>query len=171
MARLAFKTYGLLKADFDDPAVKGFVDRIADVFDVAEGAGGFIDHAGTGRADWGDRVVPRFSEGAMERTVGTLSIWQDIDAVSIYALQGVHSEALRRRHEWFPPADHPNHVAWWIADDHIPTWAEACERLEYLHDHGSTARAFSLRSPFDAEGRPTKLDPAKLNYYHKISKR
>lgn len=171
MARLGFMTFGLLREDYGHPAVQGFVDRIADVFDVAEKAGGFVDHAVTGKADWGERVVPRFADGQLARAVSTLSIWQDVEAVSIYALQGVHSEALRKRYDWFPPADHPNHVAWWIDDDHRPTWTEGCERLEHLHDHGSSQKAFSLRSPFDAKGKPMKLDPAKLNHWHKLSVR
>ncbi|MBS12756.1 MAG: hypothetical protein CME19_14270 [Gemmatimonadetes bacterium] len=94
-----------------------------------QGAGGFVDHAGTGRADWGARVPPRFSDGFEKRTVGRLSIWEDIDAVSIFAPQGVHSEALHKRPEWFEPSEHPDHVGWRIDEDHIPTWAEACERL------------------------------------------
>ena len=171
MPRLGFMTFGMLKADFGDPSVQGFVDRIGDVFNVAEGAGGFIDHASTGKAAWGERVAPRFADGALDRAASTLSIWQDVEAVSIYALQGVHSEALRRRREWFPDADHPNHVGWWIDDDYVPTWTEASQRLEHLHDHGSTPHAFSLRSPFDAEGKPMKPDPGKMNHYHKISRR
>jgi len=169
--RIGFMTFGLLKADFDDPSVRGFVDRIGDVFDVAEGAGGFISHAAYGTPEWGARVVPRFAEGALNRAAGTLSIWEDVEAVSIYALVGVHSEALRRREEWFPPADQPNHVAWWIEDDHIPMWQEGCEKIEALHDNGSTPDAFSVRSPFDMDGDPLTLDPAKMNHYQKVSRR
>ncbi len=171
MSRIGFFTFGVLKADFGDPSVQGFVDRIADVFDTAEGAGGFVDHASTGKQDWGERVSPRFAEGALNRVTSTLSIWQDVESVTIFAIQGVHSEALRRRHEWYPDVDYPNHVGWWIADDHVPTWTEASERIECLHDNGSTPEAFSLRSPFDVNGQPMKVTPSKLNHYHKISRR
>lgn len=37
MARLGFMTYGILKAGFGDPSVQGFVDRIANISDVAKG--------------------------------------------------------------------------------------------------------------------------------------
>jgi hypothetical protein len=171
MSRIGFFTFGVLKADFGDPAVQGFVDRIADVFDTAEGSGGFIDHASTGGLDWGERVSPRFADGALNRVTSTLSIWQDVESVSIFAILGVHSEALRRRHEWYPDVDYPNHVGWWIDDDHVPTWAEASERIEYLHDNGSTPRAFSLRSAHDTEGEPMKADPGTMNQYQKRSRR
>ncbi|MFJ4217156.1 DUF3291 domain-containing protein [Streptomyces hydrogenans] len=41
-----------------------------------------------------------------------------------------------------------------------PTWADACARLEHLHDHGPSPFAFSFRRPFDADGAPTRLGPA-----------
>jgi hypothetical protein len=45
---------------------------------------------------------------------------------------------LRRRKEWFRKPQWPTYVAWWVSDDHVPTWAEAVERCEHLHDHGAS---------------------------------
>ncbi|HAA74417.1 TPA: hypothetical protein DCE37_04760 [Candidatus Latescibacteria bacterium] len=129
MARLGFMTYGILKAGFGDPSVQGFVDRIANIFDVAKEPEDLSIVRGQVGLTGAPGFPPRFSDGFEKRTVGRLSIWEDIDAVSIFALQGVHSEALHKRPEWFEPSEHPDHVGWRIDEDHIPTWAEACERL------------------------------------------
>jgi hypothetical protein len=47
---------------------------------------------------------------------------------------------------------------------HIPTVAEAQERLAYLAEHGPTSYAFTFRTPFpppDTEvGEPDRLDAA-----------
>ena len=176
MSRVGFFTFGVL-SDPSGPNVQGFFDRVQSVFETAEGAGGFIGRAvrGEGDSSFGEYVVPKFYTGSLEpeqnRVIQTLSIWEEVEAVFIFAYQGVHSEALRRRSEWVPDADYPNHTGWWVDDDHDPTWEEACERHQYLHDHGSTDYAFSLRSPFDAQGDPMTPDPAKMNQYQKTSKR
>ena len=180
MSRVGFFTFGVL-SDPSGPNVQGFFDRVQSVFETAEGAGGFIDRATRGENGeygddaFGEMVVPKFYTGSLEpgqnRVAQTLSIWEEVEAVFIFANQGVHSEALRRRSEWVPAADYPNHTGWWVDDEHVPTWEEACERHQALHDQGSTAYAFSLRSPFDAQGVPMTPDPAKLNHYQKISER
>lgn len=178
MSRVGFYTFGVL-SDPSGPNVQGFFDRVQSVFETAEGAGGFVARAVRGEEGsyglFGEYVVPKFYTGSLEpgqnRVIQTLSIWEEVEAVFIFANQGVHSEALRRRSEWVPDADYPNHTGWWVDDDHVPTWEEACERHQYLHDHGSTGYAFSLRSPFDAQGDPMTPDRARMNQYQKISKR
>ena len=173
--RLGFFTFGVLKEPFGDPKVQGFVDRVPDIFDTAEGAGGFVDRSRRvqeGDADrWGEWEVPVFAEGREDCAAQTLSVWEDIESVYTFAYQGVHSEALRRAKDWTEEGDYPNHTAWWVDDDHWPTWAEACERHVHLHDNGVTARAFTLREPHDAEGKRMRPDPGKVNAHHRDSRR
>jgi hypothetical protein len=54
-------------------------------------------------------------------------------------------------------------VAWWAEEGHVPTWAEACQRHEHLHDHGPSAHAFNFKQPFDAGGQPVELDRKRLD--------
>ena len=173
--RLGFFTFGILQGPFGDPKVQGFLDRVPDIFDTADGADGFIDrsHLGAeGDADrWGEAVSPRFAEGREACAAQTLSVWEGIEAVFVFAYQGVHSEALRRAKLWTEAGDYPNHTAWWVDDDHWPTWTEACERHLHLHENGVTPRAFTLREPYDAEGQRMQPDPAKLNDHHSGSRR
>jgi hypothetical protein len=42
-------------------------------------------------------------------------------------------------------------VLWWVPAGHIPTVAEAIERLELLRRDGPTPAAFTFRSPFTPE--------------------
>lgn len=170
---LALFTCGILDETYGHPQVQDFFDRIGEVFESAEESGGFIDHAG-GSADprWGPGAIPALAAGKEDRAVQTLSIWEDLEAVGAFAYQGKHSEALHRRRDWFSErASCSDHAAWWIPRDRYPTWEEAVERHQYLTDHGPTAQVFTLRSPFDRNGDPATFEPAKINAYHKKSRK
>ena len=41
-------------------------------------------------------------------------------------------------------------VLWWVPAGHIPTIAEAKERLDHLKAHGPSPEAFTFRTPFPA---------------------
>jgi hypothetical protein len=150
MARLAFYTFGILRAPRDDPRVKDFYDRDESVFAAAQAMPGYV-------AAYGDRPPgsgPRFFDPAVHPWAPqTLSVWRDLESVYRFAYLGVHAEALRRRKEWFVPPAWPTYAAWWIGDDEEPSWDDAFRRLEHLHHHGPTTVAFSFTAPFDAAGR------------------
>jgi hypothetical protein len=69
---------------------------------------------------------------------------------------GAHREALSKGSEWFQRREWPPSVAWWVPAGHGPSWEDAAERIDHLHEHGPTPRAFNLRKAFDADGNPTK---------------
>ena len=69
----------------------------------------------------------------------------------------MHRNILSRRHEWFLKPEWPSYAMWWVPDDTIPTWSDACYRLEHLYDNGPTPTAFNFRRPFTADGTPTRL--------------
>lgn len=173
--RLSFFTFGILRGPWGDPKVQGFLDRVPDIFDTAEGADGFVDRsrpAREGDADrWGEQEVPKFAEGREDCAAQTLSVWEDVEPVFSFAYQGVHSEALRRARQWTEEGDYSSHTAWWIDEDHWPTWSEACERHLHLCEIGVTSHAFTLREAFDSEGERTKPDAAKINEHHSNSRR
>jgi len=56
--------------------------------------------------------------------------------------------------------DHPVLAAWWVADDHQPTWREAADRMEKLHANGPTPEAFTFGNAFDANGNRYRADQA-----------
>ena len=156
MSRVAFATFGILRQAPGHEQVQGFFDRLQSVFESAEATEGFIDRARP-NSDWGDRVKPRFVDVAKHHLAPTLSLWVDLESVYTFAYNGRHSEALDRRKDWFLTPQWPTYVAWWVSDDHIPTWEEAWERLEHLHDNGPSRYAFDYRQTFGDDGEAVQL--------------
>ena len=170
MARLAFTTFAIMKAAYGNAVVHGFEALTPGVFRRAEQAPGFIDRArpvddhehlhnfDRDWGAWGRFSVPRFYDGGFETATdtraSTLSLWESVEAVRQFAYSGLHNTALRQREKWFRPPEWPTYAAWWVDDGYVPTWEEACRRLERLHDHGPTPEAFDLRNPFDSSGHP-----------------
>ncbi len=161
--RIAFFTLAVLKAPVGEPIVQGFVDRIGEVYAAAEGSAGFFDRSvrnlETWEHSWGPVLAPRCIPSGLPLTqlAMTLSLWQDLESVAAFTYSGLHREALSRRQDWFEAGPWPSYVAWWVPGDHRPDWKEAVERIDHLHDHGSTPGAFSFRQPFDAMGAPARM--------------
>ena len=160
MPRIAFMTVALLTEEWDDPASKGFVDRIAGAVQTLEKVEGFIASDFDEAAVWGDVVLPRLTERPefANRCAYSLSLWDNLEAVFAYTYNAAHGEALRHRREWFQSGDWPSHVAWWVADDHVPTVSEGTERWERRHALGPTPAAFDFKHAFGADGRVVKID-------------
>ena len=58
------------------------------------------------------------------------------------------------------PTGLPNHVAWWVAGDHRPSFAEGAARIDAPAETGPTSDASDLGLPFDHRGRPAVIDRA-----------
>jgi Domain of unknown function (DUF3291) len=165
MARIAFMTFGNLVSPWGDPSVAEFEDRVEGTFAAAAVSDGFIgtdyDPADDTAVAWGPwrrtTLYPGSEEPESETEASTISLWRDLESVRAFAYSGRHLEALRHRSEWFEPARWPTYVAWWVEDDHVPTWDEGYGRLERLHAAGPSPEAFDFRHPFDAMGRPVRL--------------
>ena len=93
----------------------------------------------------------------------TLSVWNNLESVAAFSYRNRHQEALGKRYNWFEKTEYPVYVAWWIDLPEVPSWSEAGERLERLHNDGVTSSAFDFKTPFDANGEPTKLDRPTLD--------
>jgi hypothetical protein len=160
-SRIAFCTFGVLRAPVGDSLVQGFVDRIADVYNAAEGSAGFFDRSvrnvETWEHSWGQVIAPKCAPGGLAFTqfAMTLSLWRDLESVAAFAYHGTHREALSKRDDWFERGPWPPYVAWWT--EHQPSWGEAADRIDLLHTRGPTAEAFSFRQPFDSTGTPARM--------------
>ncbi len=173
MSRVAFTTFAILKRPYGDPVVQGFDDLTPPTFAQAENSPGFVarakespdqSHLTNFSRDWGAWgrfEVPRFYTGGRtdetDSRASTLSLWTDLDSVFSFVYSGLHRTALAQRHDWFLKPEWPTYAVWWVGDDEIPTWADACARLEHLHDHGPTPFAFTLRRAFDADGAEVRV--------------
>ena len=170
--RIAFTTFAILQQPYGHPKVQEFDDRTPIVFQEAEDSPGFIARAkevsGSELSNferdwgaWGRFAVPRFytygRETETDQRASTLSIWQDLPSVFQFVYSGLHVEAFKKRAEWFLKPQWPSYAIWWIGDDHVPQWEEACRKLEQLHDHGPSPEVFDFKKCFDETGAPVKV--------------
>ncbi len=79
-----------------------------------------------------------------------MSAWENLEALRHYVFNSGHSYYLKRRKEWFIPLEQTGTVLWWIKDSHIPTLAEAQEKLDLLRLNGGTQEAFGFAQAFPA---------------------
>lgn len=165
MKRLALYNFGIHVAPYDSPAVEGFRLREALNFEAAARAEGFLGRSGyageEGPASWGVQVFPRYLEGSGFATgPSSLSLWRDVESLMAFSYSGVHAEALKGARHWNRRQTWPPLVLWWVDGDRIPDWQDGVDRLHRLADHGSTADAFTFKTPFDREGLPLVIDRA-----------
>ena len=170
--RVAFTTFAVLKQPYGHPEVQEFDDRTPDVFSEAENSPGFIARAkevsGSELSNferdwgaWGPFCVPRFyrfgRDTHTDQRASTISLWEDLPSVFNFVYSGLHLEAFKRRSQWFMKPEWPSYAMWWVADDHVPQWQEACEKLEQLHDQGASPRVFDFKNAFDEFGNPINI--------------
>jgi hypothetical protein len=87
-----------------------------------------------------------------DQRASTVSLWKDLPSVFSFVYAGLHLEAFRRRTQWFMKPEWPTYAIWWVNDDHVPQWQEACQKLEQLHDEGASPSVFDFKNPFDEHG-------------------
>ncbi|MFF8610498.1 DUF3291 domain-containing protein [Streptomyces sp. NPDC015346] len=144
-AHLAQLNVATLRHPLDDPRVAPFVEMLDPVNAAADAAPGFV---------W--RLV---EEGAADATglrpagedvIVNLSVWETQEALWDFAYRSGHLEAMRRRREWFERHVEAHLVLWWVPAGHLPTVAEALERLADLREQGPSPRAFTFASSYTA---------------------
>ncbi|TDQ54964.1 DUF3291 domain-containing protein [Actinorugispora endophytica] len=142
---LAQMNVGVLNAPLDTPRMSDFVAMLDPINSLADASPGFV---------WRFR-----SEGANdateERPFGddlliNFSVWESSESLWDFTYRTDHLELLRRRREWFTRLDGVFLVLWWIPAGHVPTLAEAGERLDLIREKGPTPEAFDFRTPFPA---------------------
>jgi hypothetical protein len=80
-----------------------------------------------------------------DRLIVNMSVWESLDALRAFVYRDPgHLAVLRRRREWFHKHAEAFQVLWWIEEGHVPTIAEAEQRLELLRRHGPTPDAFTF---------------------------
>ncbi len=139
-----------LKEAMDSALLKGFVDRLDEINDIAEASPGFVwrylvDSRDTENQEAGDPAV-----------IVNMSVWQDMAALHHYVYKTAHNEVFAQRRQWFFDWQshlQSNHMAlWWIPAGHLPTVAEGMEKARCLQLNGPSADVFSFKRAFDAKG-------------------
>ncbi|HEX7471557.1 MAG TPA: DUF3291 domain-containing protein [Candidatus Limnocylindrales bacterium] len=144
------------RAPLDEPAMDGFVSRLAEINALGEASPGFVWRLTD--ASGGDATGIRAYDDPL--IIVNLTVWADIDELFAFAYRTRHAELFRARRDWFVPLGSPSLVLWWVPAGHRPTIAEARERLDHLAANGPTAHAFSLKSRFGPDaGAPAPPGP------------
>ncbi|MGC5038578.1 DUF3291 domain-containing protein [Streptomyces sp. DT190] len=171
MSRLALYTFGVLKRPLADPApsTREFYEIGGAVYPQISQHPGYLAHADAADArrgalfeadwgSWGDFAVPTwYGKGRTAETTAlaaTLSLWTGLRPAFDAVHTGLHRAALARRYEWFERTGHPSHVCWWLSGSATPVWRDGVARLEHLHGHGPTPRAFTFHDAFAPDGTP-----------------
>ncbi|MFF0427178.1 DUF3291 domain-containing protein [Streptomyces sp. NPDC004520] len=134
-----------LRFPLDDPRAAYFVEMLDPVNTAADAAPGFVwrlvedgEADATGMRPLGEDVIVN------------LSVWENQEALWDFAYRSGHLEVMRRRREWFHRHVEAHMVLWWVPAGHVPTVAEALERLADLREHGPSPRAFTFASSYTA---------------------
>jgi uncharacterized protein DUF3291 len=150
---LAQVNIGRLLAPLDSPPVAGFVAALNAVNAVADAAPGFVWRLQT--EDGNATALRGFEEDADGAAGGILinmSVWQSVAALGAFVYGSAHIAVLRRRREWFEHMTVAYTALWWVPRGHLPSIAEAEDRVRHLRRHGPTTYAFTLRTHFPPPG-------------------
>ncbi len=162
MARfhLAQVNIGRFRAPLDDPIMEGFRTQLDPINALADRSPGFVWRLQT---EDGNATAIRPYDGDDLMAIN-MSVWESLESLQRFVYKSAHVETLRGRKQWFEQVEGPILVLWWIPVGHIPTVAEARERLQHLKEHGPTPHAFTFRTPFpapdDRAGEVEGLDAA-----------
>ena len=154
---LAQANIGRIRAPLDDPIMEGFRSQLDPINALADQSPGFVWRLQT--EDGNAMAIRPFPD---DRMAINMSVWESLEALQQFVYQSAHVGPLRDRKQWFEPIEGPILVVWWIPAGHVPTVAEAIERLQHLKAHGPSPEAFTFRAPFPApdgtSGEVTGLD-------------
>lgn len=136
-------------APLSDPLMADFVAQLDQMNAIADSSPGFVwrlqDAAG-------DATAIRAYDDPL--ILVNLSVWESVEALSAYVYRSQHGAAMRDRRRWFHKSAQPTFALWWVPAGHLPTLAEAKERLTHLCQHGVTPYAFSFAKPFPSPSSP-----------------
>jgi hypothetical protein len=145
---LAQLNIGRVRGPIGSPVMAEFVALLDSVNKIADESPGFVWRLqdDTGNAN---NYLPYAQDPA---TLMNMSVWESVKTLRDFVYRSVHSQPLKRRAEWFERPTQAYTVLWWIPAGHVPSIAEAVERLEYRRANGDTPYAFSFANPFPPPG-------------------
>ena len=144
---LAQLNIGRIRYEIEDPRMKGFVDNLAFVNELAERSPGFVWRY---RDDSGNATNTRPYDGDPRMAVN-MSVWRDVESLERFVWQTVHKRFYGQRHDWFETLGERYMVMWWVPSGHLPDVQEAIDRLEHLKAHGPSEHAFSWEDVASAQ--------------------
>jgi hypothetical protein len=151
---LAQANIGRIRAPLDHATMDGFRTQLDPINALADQTPGFVWRLQT--EDGNAMAIRPDADDALMAI--NMSVWESLESLQQFVYRSAHVGPLRDRKQWFEPMDGPILVLWWVPAGHIPTVAEALDRLKYLKEHGPTAHAFTFRAPFPSPDRSGDVD-------------
>jgi Domain of unknown function (DUF3291) len=143
---LAQVNIGRFRAPIDSPLMEGFRRQLDPINALADASPGFVWRLQTDDGD-ATAIRPYPDDDLMAIN---MSVWESLETLQRFVYRSAHVGTLREKQQWFEPLPGPILALWWIPAGHLPTVAEALERLAHLEKHGPTPHAFTFRTPFPA---------------------
>lgn len=133
-------------APIDSPVMADFVANLDSINAVAETSEGFVwrlkDETNNATA------IKIFDDDFL---IVNMSVWKSTEALFQFVYKSNHIEIFKRRKEWFEKMEEMHMAQWYLPAGHLPTVADAVERLHYLRKHGETPFSFSFKKRFSVE--------------------
>jgi Domain of unknown function (DUF3291) len=149
---LAQVNVGKILAPMDSPLMSEFKNNLDRINALAEASEGFVWRLKEENNN--ATSIKVFEDDFM---LINMSVWKDMDALYKYVYESAHVEYLKKRREWFERLSEIHMAMWWIPAGHIPSPAEAIERLTHMREKGDTPYAFGFKKRFTPEELTKKI--------------
>jgi Domain of unknown function (DUF3291) len=133
------------RAPIDSSVMAGFAAQLKPVNAIADGTPGFVWRLQTESGD-ATSILPYDDPLIMIN----MSVWESVEALRDFVYRSNHASVMHDRAQWFEKMAEAYLALWWIPAGHIPSVAEAQERIEFRRKFGDTPHAFSFAKIFPA---------------------
>ncbi|WP_096085738.1 DUF3291 domain-containing protein [Agaribacterium haliotis] len=131
------------KEPLDHPVMKGFVDQLDYINNLADNSPGFVWRLQTEKGDATELSV--FDD---ELIIINMSVWESYESLKDYVYSGEHLEILKQKKSWFTKVSGSSLALWWVPKGTKPTANDGKRALELLNANGSTEQSFTFARPF-----------------------
>lgn len=132
-------------APLDHPSMRGFVEQLDPINQLAERSPGFVWRLQTEEGD--ATSIQLFDD---ERIIVNLSLWQSYEALKDYVYSGEHLAVLKQKKSWMEKLQTPSLALWWLPAGVVPTAEDAKHRLALLEENGPSPSVFTFARPYPA---------------------
>ena len=130
---------GRLNYPIDDPRMADFVDNLGRVDAMAERMPGFVWRLVGDDGHGGALDIRPYPDPV---TAVNMSVWERVEDLEQFVWNTVHKKFYARKAEWFELMTAHHFCMWFVDEGHVPTVAEAQERLAHLEAHGNSDYAY-----------------------------
>lgn len=145
---LAQVNMGRLAAPLDSQQLSAFVEALDPVNASADEAPGFVWRLQTDSGNATELTGFQFDAVDGAEVILNLSAWTGIEPLAAWVFGDLHRAILRRRREFFQRMTEATMALWWVPAGHLPSIAEAEDRLLLLRRVGPSPEAFTFRHAF-----------------------